>query len=186
MAFPTAEKLEELLAPFVAEFGLDIEELKANRSGKHSAIVIAVDGDQRPTLEDLEQVSVRLSERLDALEADGTVDLGNTEYRLEVTTPGIDMPLTQPRHYKRNRGRLVQVRTQDGDQVVGHIAALNDEADTVAIVVNKGGKGQIKLDTVALPLAQVQQAVVQVEFSAPAAAIVSATEQPFEALVKDV
>ena len=94
MAFPTPEQLGALVAPIARNHELDVEQIRAVRAGKKSQVVIALDGDTPPTLDELEVVSNELSELFDAHEDAGDLNFG-AGYTLEVTTPGVDMPLTQ-------------------------------------------------------------------------------------------
>lgn len=165
MAIPSAEILESILAPVVASLNLDIEGVKVVRAGRKSQVIVLVDGDVRPDLDTIEEVTREISQAFDAAEARGDADFGTQEYTLEVSTPGIDAPLTAPRHWKRNRNRLVQVRLADGAQIVGRIGALNDSDDSVILVTTSGTKGRKKAHLSVLELETVGQAVVQVEFS---------------------
>lgn len=78
-------------------------------------------------------------------------------------------PLTAPRHWRRNRNRLVRIRLDDGGQLVGRIGAFDEDGDRVIIVTSNGPKGRPKATGAILELAMVAQAVVEIEFSkAPA------------------
>lgn len=160
MAFPESAELENLIRPVTDARGLDIEAVRTVKAGKKSQVVVAVAGDEAPTLDQLEEVSNELSELFDAAEDRGDVNFG-AGYTLEVTTPGVDLPLTEPRHWRRNRGRLVTA--QDKTYRVG---ALNDAEDTVALVVpaeKKNGEPAVEL----APISSVSGAVVEIEFNAP-------------------
>lgn len=159
MAFPTADKITELIAPTLASYHLDIEGLKITKAGVKAVVAIAVDRDQRPDLDLLEVVSNEISTVFDAAEERGEVSFG-PGYNLELSTPGVDMPLTTPRHWKRNQGRKVAI-TRDGKREFARIGALNDAADAV-ILVTRNGK---KLAVSELELANEYHAVVEIEFS---------------------
>lgn len=165
MAIPAPEKIEEIVAPALADLHLDVEDVKVVRAGAKSQLTIAVDGDNRPDLDVLEAVTQEVSNALDAAERAGEISFGNQPYTLEVSTPGIDAPLTQPRHWRRNRGRLVSARLVDGGQVIARIGALNDDDSAVILITSVGPKGRPKATAQAVQLAEVATAVVQVEFS---------------------
>ncbi|HKM24546.1 MAG TPA: ribosome maturation factor RimP, partial [Corynebacterium sp.] len=114
MAFPGEAELVTLITPVTESCGLDIEGVKVTRAGRKSVVGIFVDSDIRPDLDLLEQVSQEVSMLLDAAEERGEVNLG-AGYTLEVSTPGVDAPLTLPRHWRRNRGRLVELM-EDGQK----------------------------------------------------------------------
>ena len=91
--------------------------------------------------------------------------LGDEPYTLEVSSPGVDRPLTAPRHWRRNVGRLVAVTRTDARALAGRLVSVTDEADRGARVLVKG-----RISRATLALADVRRAVVQVEFSRTAAA----------------
>ena len=108
MAFPTPQILTERLTPLLAARGLDLEHVKATPAGKKSQVVIRVDGDERPSSDLLGEVSDEISTFFDDLEARGELNFG-AGYTLEVSTPGVDLPLTAPRHFRRNCGRVISL-----------------------------------------------------------------------------
>src|SRR3954463_8986667 len=97
---------EELTGPMDA-LGLDLEAVDLTSAGKRRLLRVAVDKDGGVTLDDIADATREVSRLLDAPE--GTDALGEQPYTLEVTSPGIDRPLTAPRHWRRNEGRLVKV-----------------------------------------------------------------------------
>ncbi|PAT10284.1 MULTISPECIES: ribosome maturation factor RimP [Corynebacterium] len=165
MAFPTPEQLEDIVAPIARNHDLDVEQIRAVRAGKKSQVVIALDGDEHPTLDELEVVSNELSELFDAHESAGDLNFG-AGYTLEVTTPGVDMPLTAPRHWRRNRGRAVALLDADGKKETWRIGALNDAEDRV-VLIERGAK-QPRVET--RLVSEMPKAVVEIEFKAPPAA----------------
>jgi ribosome maturation factor RimP len=104
-----ADRLTRLVEPLVQAAGLDLEELELRRAGRRILVRVTVDGDAGIGHDELSEVSRDLSAALDAAEArDGELTPG--AYTLEVSSPGVDRPLTLPRHWRRNLGRLVSVR----------------------------------------------------------------------------
>lgn len=181
MAFPERAELEEIVGPVADRHGLDLEEIKTVKAGKKSQVTIALSADERPTLDELEVVSNEVSELFDAAEADGTLNFG-AGYTLEVTTPGVDMPLSQPRHWRRNQGRLVAVTFADGREGNGglhRIGSLNDDETHVVLVSHnsKGGKHTPVATVVALE--EIANAVVEIEFNKPNDAEVELSNAPF-------
>ncbi|MFD5867183.1 ribosome maturation factor RimP [Corynebacterium sp. NPDC060344] len=169
MAFPPAEAIADVIRPAAAAHGLDIEDVKVTGAGRKSQVTVLVDGDDAPDLGAIEAVTRDISAALDDAEAARTIRFGELEYTLEVSTPGVEAPLAAPRHWRRNRNRLVRIRLADGGQVVGRIGALDDDGGRVIIVTSTGPKGRPKATGAVLELASVEQAVVEIEFSkAPA------------------
>jgi len=93
-----------MLEPAVRALGMDLEGVKVTSAGRRRLLRIVVDGDGGVSLDDIEQVSRELSAVLDEAPA-----MGDAPYTLEVSSPGVDRPLTEPRHWRRAVGRLVTV-----------------------------------------------------------------------------
>ena len=161
MAFPNKEQLEDSLRGLVKEFGLVIEDIKITKAGAKSIMLAVETADpraERPDLDQLEELSREVSKHLDDVEAAGEMSFG-AGYTLELTTPGVDFPLVEQRHWVRNIGRLV--RLADGVERIAQV-----DGDDVVLITP--GKKQPSVRRVRF--ADVAGAVVEVEFSqAPAA-----------------
>jgi ribosome maturation factor RimP len=134
---PVATRLAGWIAPVVDAAGYDLEELVVTPAGRRSVVRVVVDRDTGITLDDIAEVSRAVSAALDA--NDG--DLGRAPYVLEVTSPGVDRPLTEPRHWRRNAGRLVTVDVgpgKDAEQVTARVLEVDDTG--VALAVEAKGK----------------------------------------------
>ena len=104
MARTTPEQLTTLLAPVVGDAGYDLEAVEVTSAGRRSVVRVLVDRDGGIDLDAVAEVSRAVSDALDAADA-----FGDSAYVLEVSSPGVDRPLTEPRHWRRNVGRLVEV-----------------------------------------------------------------------------
>lgn len=184
MAFPTNAELTELIQPVVTARGLDVEKVKAAPAGRKSAVQIAVDADVRPTLDDLEEISNEISEVLDAAEDVGKANFG-AGYTLEVSTPGVDLPLTAPRHWRRNRHRLVAL-TEEGQKSLWRIGALAEDDSAVILVAadkKKSGNRDVSVfpeDVRELQLSSAPIAVVEVEFNESPATQLEITAKTYQ------
>lgn len=154
---------------------MDVEHVRAVRAGKKSQIVIALDSDAHPTLDELEVVSNEIGELFDASEDQGTLNLG-PGYTLEVTTPGVEHPLTLARHWRRNRGRAVVITGEDGKESKWRIGALSAD-ETKVILVRRGVK---QSEVNAAIVSEIPKAVVEIEFNAPPAAEQEIVDASFE------
>ncbi|WP_433565705.1 ribosome maturation factor RimP [Nocardia sp. CA-151230] len=169
MPMPTEERVSQLVAELVERRGFDLEGVAISAAGTAQAkLKVTVDSDESPDLDAVAELSSEISQALD--DAD---DFGETAYLLEITTPGIDRPLTSPRHWRRAQGRKVKIVLRPGAESPEEKGKATFEAragvvtDTdVALVL--GGKR--KPHRVTVPLADIQSAVVQVEFSPPGVA----------------
>lgn len=159
MAFPSVDELTTLIKSVTSTHKLDIEGINITRAGKKSVISIRLDADERPDLDRIEVVAEDISELLDAAETRGDINLG-AGYTLEVSTPGVDLPLTAARHWRRNRHRLVQL-TEENKTSVWRIGALSEAEDSVVLVRPVKKKLELRI----LELAESVPAVVEIEFA---------------------
>jgi ribosome maturation factor RimP len=115
-----------VVEPVVVAAGFDLEDLSVTRVGRRHLVRVAVDSDTGVDLDAVADLSRKLSAALDEAEAGGD-ELITGEYELEVGSPGVDRPLTLPRHWRRNIGRLVRVRVGER-QFTGRVTAADAEA----------------------------------------------------------
>ena len=160
---PATARLTGWITPVVDGAGYDLEELVVTPAGRRSVVRVVVDREQGVTLDDIAEVSKAVSEVLDAND-DGM----GRPYVLEVTSPGVDRPLTERRHWQRNIGRLVTVTVGPAggtDEVTGRITGIDDAG--VALAVEARGKPGAKKRPPTprlVPWAQLGAGRVQVEF----------------------
>jgi ribosome maturation factor RimP len=121
-------KLAVLIEPVVAAAGLDLESVRLTVAGKRRKLAVVVDSDSGVSLDDTADVSREISALLDASNA-----LGEVPYTLEVSSPGIDRPLTEPRHWRRARGRLVRVKVAHEGAVEGRVLAADADGVTLGL-----------------------------------------------------
>jgi len=145
----------ELLNGEFARAGYEIEDVSIDTGSRPPRIRITADGDRPLDLDGVAELSRSASAVLDA------VDTGDIAYDLEVSSPGVDRPLTAEKHFRRARRRKVELDLADGSTVTGRLGAT---ADGVAdLVVRAGGGWTVRR----IPLAEIRKAVVQVDFSPP-------------------
>jgi ribosome maturation factor RimP len=159
---PDLHQLESLLRDVAEGFGVDLEEVKLAPSGRRRLLRVMVDKDHGVTLDDLAELTKEISAALD----DSDV-MAESSYTLEVTSPGTDRPLTVPRHWRRNCGRLVKVVAHDGTQVTGRVVEV-DESRAVLSVDSELRD---------IDYASVATAKVQVELNRPAPDPTSTTKE---------
>jgi ribosome maturation factor RimP len=116
-------RLTALVEPVVAREGLDLEEVAVVRMGRRYLIRVTIDADGGIGHDELSEVSRAVSDALDDAEEQAG-DLTPGSYTLELSSPGVDRPLTLPRHWHRNVGRLVAVKVA-GRPVTGRVTATD-------------------------------------------------------------
>ncbi|TQN41891.1 ribosome maturation factor RimP [Blastococcus colisei] len=161
---PATARLAGWIEPVVAAAGYDLEELVVTPAGRRSVVRVVVDRDQGVTLDDVAEVSRAVSEVLDQND-DG---MGRTPYVLEVTSPGVDRPLTEQRHWRRNTGRLVTVAVGPAGhahEVTGRVVAVEAAGVTLAVEAQGRPGAKKKAPTPReVPWAELGSGRVQVEF----------------------
>jgi ribosome maturation factor RimP len=132
-----AERIAGLLEPAVAAMGMDLEDVRITSAGRRRLLRVVVDADGGVSLDDIALASQQLSATLDRAAV-----MGAASYTLEVSSPGVDRPLTQPKHWRRAAGRLVTVAltgqsgTAPGTTVTGRVTG----ADAVGVRIDVGGQ----------------------------------------------
>ncbi len=104
---PDSSRIGDALRDPLLGLGLDLEAVELTPAGKKRVLRIAVDKDGGVTLDDIAEATRAVSVELDDDDL-----MGEQAYTLEVTSRGVDRPLTEPRHWRRNHDRLVRVSLQ--------------------------------------------------------------------------
>jgi ribosome maturation factor RimP len=141
-------ELTRLVGPLVAERGMDLEELDVKPAGRRRLVRIVVDADGGVSLDDVATLNQAVSIALDDADV-----MGNAPYVLEVTSPGVDRPLTEPRHWRRATGRLVRAALADGGQIEGRVVAADDDAVVLEVAGRRRrfghgelGRGRVQVE----------------------------------------
>ena len=152
---PSPTQVIELLGGEFARAGYAIEDVVIDGRARPPRITVIADGDDPLDLDTIATLSRSASALLDDL------DRVRDRYVLEVSSPGVDRPLTSEKHFRRARGRKVEIALSDGSQLTGRVGETREH--TIALVVRAGREWTVR----EIPLAEVVKAVVQVEFSPP-------------------
>jgi ribosome maturation factor RimP len=164
---PATARLSGWIEPVVGAAGYDLEELVVTLAGRRSIVRVVVDRDQGVTLDDIAEVSRAVSEVLDRND-DG---MGRAPYVLEVTSPGVDRPLTEQRHWRRNIGRLVTVAVGPvghTTEITGRVTAVDGTGVTLAVEApGKPGAKKRPPTPRQVPWDELGKGRVQVEFGRP-------------------
>jgi ribosome maturation factor RimP len=150
MSGAAATRVRAAIEPGLRAAGYDVEDVAVRAAGSRQLVQVVVDRDGGITLDDVAEASRVVSAAMDEQDPIASA------YVLEVTSPGVDRPLTLPRHWRRNAGRLVDVRRTDGTRVTGRVQSADDDGVELLVTVD----GQVRV-----PYAEVAKATVEVEFS---------------------
>jgi ribosome maturation factor RimP len=149
-----SDKITELVQPAVESAGFFLEDVHVVSPGNHRIVTCIVDGHTPLNLDQVTSVSRDISELLDAADF-----MDDTAFTLEVTSPGVDRPLTLGRHWKKNINRLVKVVKHDGSVINGRITSVEESH----ALLSEDIKGKLKEHTVFF--ADIQRATVEIEFN---------------------
>ena len=142
------DQIFDLVAPLVTKAGLVLEEVQVQTPGKNRFVTIIVDSETGLNLDQVTDASRLIGEAMDSAPF-----MGETPYTLEVTSPGVDRPLTAPRHWRKNADRLVKIVKLDGDVCKGRIASATED--------------EVTLDCCTVAITDIKRATIEVEFNRP-------------------
>ncbi|MCW2780038.1 MAG: rimP [Marmoricola sp.] len=144
------DRLVVLLTDPMSALGLDLEHVELSKAGKRSVLKVAVDQDGGVTMDDIADATREVSRVLDETDA-----MGAQPYTLEVSSRGVDKPLTLPRHWRRNVTRLVTVTPREGEPYDGRIVSSTDADATLTV---DGAEQTVAFE-------DIKKARIQIEFT---------------------
>jgi len=148
------DQIAQLVTPAVEAQGFFLEEVLLVSPGKHRIVTCIVDSETSLNMDQVTTVSRAISELLDEAQF-----MGETPFTLEVTSPGVDRPLTKPRHFVKNVDRLLKVTRADGEIITGRITANTDDDVTLLVTEKKESKETV------IAFADIKRATVEIEFN---------------------
>ena len=162
---PADQVVRDQLDPVVRDLGLVLDDVAVTTVGDRLLLRVVLD------LPDEQVGSLSLDAVADAARAVSTAldeadPMGESPYTLEVSSPGVERPLTEPRHLRRNVGRVVQLTLVDGGVATGRVLSVQDD-DALVLLLNGAKKGMPATKQRVIAWADVVQGVVQVEFNRP-------------------
>ncbi len=145
--------IEQALTPVVIEAGFFLEEVTLTSAGNRRLVTCVVDGEKSLNMDDVTSISREISNLLEEAPF-----MGETAFTLEVTSPGVDRPLTLPRHWRKNATRLVRVTLTNGEVITGRITTSDENVVTLVIEAKV-------LKEVSVAFVDVKKAIVEIEFN---------------------
>jgi ribosome maturation factor RimP len=139
------EQVLAVITPAIESLGFYIEDITITSAGKRSMLTVIVDGDTHLSLDQVTVATKAISEIVENLPT-----LGNNPFTLEVTSPGLDRPLTKPRHWRKNQDRLIKIILNDGKEINGRIKDSTESSVTV--------------DKQVINFADIKRATLEIEF----------------------
>ena len=131
-------------------------EVKVSTGKGPKKVLVLVDGDNGITIDDCAALSRKVGYRLEE------EDIIDNRYTLEISSPGVDFPLTQERQYKKNVGRELKIITTIDTEMRGKLLEVSSSGITLDKEVKKGKKKDY--EKVQLAFSEISRAIVQVSF----------------------
>jgi ribosome maturation factor RimP len=145
MNMPLNEEISAAIRPIIEATGNYLEELTITSAGKVKILTVIVDSDAHLNLDQVTAVTKEISLVIEELPV-----LGDTAFTLEVTSPGLDRPLTKPRHWRKNLDRLVKITMTSGQVIEGRIGAATETS--------------VLVDENTVSFEDIKRAVLEIEF----------------------
>ena len=120
------EEISAAITPALSDLGFYLEDITITSAGRRSMLTIIVDGDTHLSLDQVTVATKAISEIVENIQS-----LGQAPFTLEVTSPGLDRPLTKPRHWRKNIDRLVKIVLLDGKEIKGRVKDATEILATV-------------------------------------------------------
>ena len=134
-----------MITPAIESLGFYVEDISITSAGRRSMLTVIVDGDTHLSLDQVTVATKAISEIVENLPT-----LGNNPFTLEVTSPGLDRPLTKPRHWRKNKDRLIKIVLNDGKEITGRIKDSTDD--------------QVIVDEQKVAFVDIKRATLEIEF----------------------
>ena len=139
------EEISAAITPTIEGLGFYLEDLNITSAGKRSMLTVIVDGDTHLNLDQVTSVTKAIGEIVENIQS-----LGESAFTLEVTSPGLDRPLTKPRHWRKNIDRLVKIVLLDGKEIKGRVKDVSEISTTV--------------DDQVVKFSEIKRATLEIEF----------------------
>lgn len=139
------------------QFIVDIVMKGSNQNNK---IIILIDGDNGITIEECARISRKLGHRIEE------EDLIKGSFVLELSSPGVDFPLSNIRQFQKNIGRNLKVEMNSGDSVTGKLLKVSpEEIEVEKVIQKKKNKHNAEEENKSvIKFNNIQKATVQISF----------------------
>ena len=135
-----------------------IVEVNIERVADKTKVLVLVDADQGMTIASCALLSRALSGELE------TSDLLEEAYTLEVSSPGLDYPMTEKRQYLKNLGRLLKVYLVTGEEILGKLKEVEELGIKLGVTKKANGKKSIEEERI-VSFTEIKKSIVQVSFN---------------------
>ncbi len=149
------EQIAQILSTLLEDDKFFVVDLQISPSKSNHKVVVLVDSDAGISIDECATISRKLDDEIFKL------DLIPDAYRLEVSSPGVDFPLTFARQYQKNIGRTLKVILTDGSEKLGELIEATAECFTIRTKAKK--KSELPIDDT-IQYSAVKKSQVQISF----------------------
>lgn len=151
------DRLEALVLENLPDESHFLVDLQLTSKSNQLLLNILIDADAGLTIDSCAKVSRAVSAEIEALE------LIDSAYRIEVSSPGVDFPLSSERQYRKNIGRELKVFLQEGKELKGKLISVSESGIVLEAKMKEKGKKAV-LQEVSVAFEDIKKSVVQVSF----------------------
>ena len=152
------QAIEEIVEKHLPDENHFVVEVKLSEKSGKTLLNILLDADEGVTIQACAKLSRAVSEELEAKE------MMPEAYILEVSSPGLDFPLSSRRQFQKNINRELKVSLTSGEEILGKLVEVSD-AGVKLLVKKKKEKGKKATEEeVSLPFEEMKKSIVQVSF----------------------
>ncbi|MDX5480679.1 MAG: ribosome maturation factor RimP [Hymenobacteraceae bacterium] len=153
----TAKTIREMAEASLPESDLFIVDVAVSDSPARPKITVLADGEQGITIDQCATISRRINKRIEETFGE------EVAYVLEVSSPGVDFPLMQPQQFRRNIGRNLKLKLQDGAEKTGKLEEVTETGIGLLEEIKLKGK-KATYEPVQIPFGEIVKANVVISF----------------------
>lgn len=162
--FELPNHIHEAIETICRSHNVHLLEIQVRGSSHRRVVEVFVDNEKGIGLDECGTLNALIGDLLDESE------VFPASYRLEVSSPGIDRPLTEQWQFSKNIGRLLDVTTRDGATLTGRLVNVQESAIVLDIdgrrkkAPAKSAAGGAESEELELALEELEQAIVRIEW----------------------
>ncbi len=149
------EQIAQILSTLLEDDKFFVVDLQVSPSKSNHKVIVLIDSDAGISIDECAIISRKLDDEIFKLE------LIEEAYRLEVSSPGVDFPLTFARQYQKNIGRTLKVILLDGTEKLGELTEATADGFTISAKAKKKSEPPV-IDS--FKYSEVKKSQVQISF----------------------
>ena len=153
----SATTIREFAEASLPDSDLFLVDVTVSDSAVRPKVTVLADGEQGITIDQCATLSRRISKKIEEKYGE------ELSYTIEVSSPGVDFPLTQPKQFTRNIGRNLKLKLQDGTEKTGKLEEVTETGINLTEEIKQKGK-KATYEPVQIPFGEIVKANVVISF----------------------